>query len=102
MSIYETAVLETYDFQDGCLFGKSDNLHMCIIGLLGEDHFLQQVVGSGKLVDCEQDVADVERNVAAIVRVEDDVAHRSFPYAVEIQADQVAVLVDNRTSRIAS
>lgn len=98
MSIYETAVLETHDFQDDCLFGKSDNLHLYVIGLLGEDHFLQQVVGTGKLVDCEQDVADVERNVAAIVRVEDDVAHRAFPDAVEIQAYQVAVLVYHRAS----
>ena len=47
MSMYETAVLETYDFPDGCLFGKSDNLQVCSIDLFREDHFLQQVVGTG-------------------------------------------------------
>ena len=57
---------------------------------------------AGKLVNGEQDIADVKRDVAAVVWVENDVAHRAFPYAVEIQADQVAVLVDYRTSRIAS
>ena len=75
---------------------SSSSLITC--DLLREDHFLQQVVGTGKLVDSEQDVADVERNVAAIVRVEDDVAHRAFPDAVEIQAYQVAVLVYHRAS----
>ena len=98
MSMYETAVRENTRFPGRLFFGKSDNLHLYVIGLLGEDHFLQQVVGTGKLVDCEQDVADVERNVAAIVWVEDDVAHRAFPHAVEIQAYQVAVLVYHRAS----
>lgn len=51
---------KTHAFPDGCIFVKSDNLHLCIIDLLGENHFLQQMVGTGKLVDCEQDVADVE------------------------------------------
>ena len=55
-----------------------------------------------QLVYGEQDIADVKRDVAAIVRVEFDVAHRAFPYAVEIQTDQVAVLVYHRTSGIAS
>lgn len=59
MSMYETAVRESVCFPGRLFFGKSDNLHMCIIGLFREDHFLQQVVGTGKLVDCEQDVADV-------------------------------------------
>lgn len=57
--MYETAVRENTRFSGRLFFGKSDNLHLYIIGLLGEDHFLQQVVGTGKLVDCEQDVADV-------------------------------------------
>ena len=71
---------------------------MCIIDLFRELHFLQQMVGTGKLVDCEQDVADVERNVAAIVRVEDNVTHRSFPDAVKVEADQIAVFIYDRAS----
>ena len=60
------------------------------------------MVCAGEFVNGKQDITDVERDVAAIIRVEDDVAHRTFPYAVEIQTDQVAVLVDYRASRIAS
>ena len=71
---------------------------MCIIDLFREDHFLQQMVGSGQLVYREQYLADVKRNVAAIVRVEDDVTHRSFPDAVEIQTYQVTVLVYHRAT----
>lgn len=70
--------------------------------LLYEHHFLQQMVCAGKLVNGKQDITDVKRDVAAVVRVEDDVAHRAFPDAVEIQTDQVAVLIDYRASRIAS
>ena len=66
--------------------------------LFHEHHFLQQMVCAGQLVYGEQDIADVKRDVAAIVRVEFDVAHRAFPYAVEIQTDQVSVLVYHRTS----
>lgn len=50
---------KTHAFPDGCFFGKSDNLHMCIIGLFGEDHFFQQVVCTGQFVDSEQDIADI-------------------------------------------
>lgn len=60
------------------------------------------MVCTGELVNGKQDITNVKRDVAAVVWVEDDVAHRAFPYAVEIQTDQVAVLVDYRASRIAS
>lgn len=75
---------------------SSSSLITC--DLFREDHFLQQMVGTGKLVDCEQDVADVERNVAAIVRVEDNVTHRSFPDAVKVETDQIAVFIYDRAS----
>lgn len=71
---------------------------MCIIDLFREDHFIQQMVGTGKFVYREQDIADVERNVAAIIRIEDNVAHRSFPDAVKVETDQIAVFVYHRTS----
>ena len=75
---------------------SSSSLITC--DLFREDHFLQQMVGTGKLVDCEQDVADVERDVAAIVRVEDNVTHRSFPDAVKVETDQIAVFIYDRAS----
>ena len=74
------------------------SLSLITCDLFREDHFLQQMVGTGKLVDCEQDVADVERNVAAIVRVEDNVTHRSFPDAVKVETDQIAVFIYDRAS----
>ena len=67
--------------------------------LLREDHLVQQVAGAGELFYREQDIADVKRDVAAVVRVEDDVTHRAFPDAVKVDAYQVAVLVYYRASR---
>lgn len=66
--------------------------------LFHEYHLVQQVICSGEFVYREQDVADVERDVAAIVRIEDDIAHSSFPDTVEIQTYQVAVLVYHRAA----
>ena len=60
------------------------------------------MAGAGELVYREQDIADVKRDVAAVVRVEGDVAHRAFPDAVKVDAYQVAVLVYYRASRVAS
>ena len=40
----------------------------------------------------KQQVADVQRDVAAIVGIEDDVAHRSFPHAVD--KNKAAELMD--------
>ena len=50
------------------------------------------------LVDGEEDVSDVEGNVSAYFRIEDDIAHCAFPHPVEVDSDQVAVGVDHRTS----
>ena len=50
------------------------------------------------LVYGEEKVAYVERYVAADLRVEHDVAHCSFPHSVEVDAYEVAVLVDDRAS----
>ena len=66
--------------------------------LLHEHHLIQQVICAGEFVDGEQDIADVQGDVAAIVRVEDDVAHGSFPDTVEIQTYQVTVLVYHRAT----
>lgn len=75
---------------------SSSSLITC--DLFRELHFLKQMVGTGKFVYREQDVSDVERNVAAIIRVEDNVTHRPFPDAVEVEADQIAVFIYDRAS----
>ena len=56
------------------------------------------MVSVSNLVYYEKEVADVKRNVAADLRVEHDIAHRAFPHAVEVDAYEVAVLVDDRAS----
>ena len=58
--------------------------------------------GAGELVDDEEAVADVEADVATVVGVEEQVAHRAFPAAVEIQANQSAVGIKDRTSAVAA
>lgn len=60
------------------------------------------MAGAGELVYREQDIADVKRDVAAVVRVEGDVTYRAFPDAVKVDAYQVAVLIYYRASRVAS
>ena len=54
------------------------------------------------LFDNEKEVADVEGDVTAKIWVESQIAHRTFPYTVEVNANQFTVGIDDRTSRIAS
>jgi hypothetical protein len=54
------------------------------------------------LVHDEQQVPDVQGDVPADFGVEGNVGHRSFPYAVEVDADEVAVGVDDRASGVAA
>jgi hypothetical protein len=56
------------------------------------------VIGVCNLINYEKKVAYIERNVSADLRVKHDVAHRAFPYAVEVDTDEVAVLVYDRAS----
>lgn len=66
--------------------------------IFGEHHFIYKVSGTGDLVDNEQDVADIEADIPAIVGVEYYVAHRPFPDTVEIYAHKVALGIDYRAS----
>ena len=66
--------------------------------LFYDRHFINQVTAVAQLVDDEENVTDIEGDVAADLRVEDYVAHGAFPYAVEVEADQVAVSIDDRAS----
>ena len=75
---------------------------MLFARLVNECHFFKQMVGVGDLVDDEEDVADVKGDVAADLRIEDDVAHGAFPYAVEVEADEVSVGVDHRAAGVAA
>ena len=60
------------------------------------------MLGTGKLVDDEKAVADVEADVAAVVGVEEEVTHSAFPAAVEVNADKLAVGIENGTAAIAA
>ncbi len=46
----------------------------------------------------EQQVSDVERDVAAELGIEGEVAHGAFPYAVEVDAYQLAVGIEDGTA----
>ena len=64
-------------------------------------HFIQQISGSGKLIDHKQGIPDIERDISASIRIEKDVTHGTFPATVEIDADQFSIGIDDRTSWIA-
>ena len=53
-------------------------------------------------VDDEEDVADVQGDVAAEIGVKLDVAHGAFPDAVEVDADQAALGVDDGAAGVAA
>ena len=50
----------------------------------------------------KEEVPDVQGDVAADLGVEDEVAHGSFPYAVEVDADEVAVGIQDRAAGVAA
>lgn len=64
--------------------------------LLSYVHLVEQIARPADLVDQEKHVADVDGDITALGRVELDVAHRAFPRAVEVQADQFAPAVEHR------
>ena len=65
-------------------------------------HLINQMAGTGILIDEKKHKADIETDVAADVGIELQVAHCAFPNAVEIQADKIAVGIESRTARIAA
>ena len=56
-------------------------------------HLINQMPCTGKLVDDEEHVADVDRDVAADVGVVNEVAHRAFPATVEVETEKLAFSV---------
>ncbi len=72
----------------------NDFLHNLL--LISELHLIEQVGGTSDFVHDEKQVANVQGDVPAHLRIECDVAHRAFPDAVEIDTDEVAVSVDHR------
>ena len=60
------------------------------------------MAGTSVFVDEKEHKADVETDVAADVGIKLQVAHRAFPNAIEIQADEIAIGIESRTARIAS
>ena len=57
---------------------------------------------SGNLVNREKDVSDVQRDVSAYFRVKYQVAHSSFPDAVEVQTDEFSLAIQYRASGVTS
>ena len=53
-------------------------------------HLINQVPCSSEFVDDEKHIANVDADVAADVGVVDKVAHRAFPAAVEVEAEELA------------
>ena len=55
---------------------------------------------TGKLVDDEEHVADVDADIAADVGVVDEVAHRAFPATVEVEAKELTFGIQYRATRV--
>ena len=71
-----------------------------LFGLDG--HLVDEVGSAADLVDDEKGVTDIEADVPAEIRVELDVAHGALPHSVEVDADQTALAVNDRTAGVAS
>lgn len=59
----------------------------CFIVLSNNIHFFKQIVGAGKFVNYEKYVANIYRNVSALLRVVMNIAHGPFPISVKIYSD---------------
>ena len=71
-----------------------------IIGLfsVGKGHFFQQPLCMANLFYDEQQVPDVQRDVAAELGIEGEVAHGAFPNTVEVDTYQFAVGIEDGTA----
>ena len=67
-----------------------------------DSHLVDEVGSAADLVDDEKGVTDIEADVPAEVRVKLDVAHGALPHSVEVDADQAALAVYDRTAGVAS
>ena len=70
--------------------------------LLNNCHLVDEACTAGIFVDEEQNVTDVDADVLANRRVVDEVAHRAFPCAVEVQAEQLTFSIENRATAVAA
>ena len=61
-------------------------------------HLVKQIGSMAYMFDIEQQVSDIQRNVAANRRVIDNVAHRTLPNPVKVNSDKVAVCVNDRAA----
>jgi hypothetical protein len=55
--------------------------------VLFNNHFVKQIGGACKLVDDEKHIPHIRINIAAMIRIEYQVAHGSFTSAVEINTN---------------
>lgn len=58
--------------------------------LFRNGHLFNQMPCTGKLVDDEEHITDIDADVTADVGVVDEVAHRAFPATVEVEAEKLA------------
>ena len=65
-------------------------------------HFIYQMPCTCELVDNEEHIADVDADIATDVGVVDEVAHRAFPAAVKVEAEELAFGIQNRAARVAA
>ena len=70
--------------------------------LFHDGHLVYQMFGTGKLVDDKEAVADVEADVAAVVGIEEEVAHGAFPATVEVDTDKLAIGIEHRAAGVAA
>ena len=84
-----------------CQCRPSDLLPGVLLSGWGK-HLIHKPLGIPDLLDQEEQVADVQGDVAAYFRIEMNVAHRAFPDPVEIESYQLAVRIQDRASGVAS
>ena len=70
--------------------------------IINDSHLIEKVLCTRKLVDDKEAVSYIEADVAAVVGVEQEVAHGAFPAAVEVDAYQLAVGIQHRTAAVAA
>ena len=64
--------------------------------------FLEQSVGMSPAVHHEEDEADVDADAACQLLVEEDVAGKAVPVAVECQSYQFTLAVEHRRAAVAT
>lgn len=65
-------------------------------------HFIDEPFGVGIFINDEKNVFAIHHYVSAETRVKVDVAHCSFPLAVEVETNQVTISIQRWATRVSS